>query len=217
MGYNGAGKTTLIKLLQRLYDVSEGSIKINGTDIRSVPLSEYRSLFSSVFQDYKLFGASVASNVKMEPVERSDELSVTSALKKSGFDTRLNELGQGIWTELTKEFDDSGVNLSGGESQKIAIARTFYRQTPIIILDEPSSSLDPVSEYTLNQTMLKSGRNRTVIFISHRLSSTVLADRIYMLENGRIIEQGSHRQLMAANGKYAEMFHLQSRQYQRES
>ncbi len=214
VGYNGAGKTTLIKLLLRLYDVTGGSIQVNDTDIRRIKKSDYCRLFSSVFQDYKIFGATVADNVKMEPASQEDAPAVKEALEESGFHECLSSLEQGVWTELTKEFDDHGVNLSGGESQKVAIARTFYRPTPVIILDEPSSALDPISEYRLNQAMLRSAKDRTVIFISHRLSSTVLADRIYMLENGRIIEEGSHGELMARGGKYAEMFRLQSSQYQ---
>lgn len=114
---------------------------------------------------------------------------------------------------MTREFDEEGVNFSGGEAQKVAIARGFLKDCPIIILDEPSSALDPISEYNLNETMLHAARNKTVIFISHRLSSTKMADRIYMLEKGRIIEQGSHQELMSLGGKYAQMFQLQSEKY----
>ena len=116
-------------------------------------------------------------------------------------------------TSLTREFDEEGVNLSGGESQKVAIARTFYKYCPVIILDEPSSALDPVSEYQLNEMMLKAAKDKAVIFISHRLSSTVMADRIYMLEQGKIIEVGSHKELMEQNGKYAQMFRMQAEKY----
>ena len=119
----------------------------------------------------------------------------------------------GIGTPLTREFDEEGVNLSGGEAQKVAIARTFYRYCPIIILDEPSSALDPISEYQLNQAMLEAARDKAVIFISHRLSSTVMADKIYMFENGRVIESGSHSELMELDGKYAQMFQMQAEKY----
>jgi len=135
-------------------------------------------------------------------------------LEKSGFSEKLASMPNGIHTELTKEFDKDGVSLSGGEFQKIAIARAFMKKSDIIILDEPSSALDPMSEYELNQTMMSAAFDKTVIFISHRLSTTIMADRIYMLDNGHIIEQGNHTELMEQNGKYAEMFRMQAEKYQ---
>ena len=213
VGYNGAGKTTLIKLLLRLYDVSQGQICLNGQDIREYDKKEYRSLFATVFQDYKIFASTIADNVKMDVAEQSDAEKIELALKQSGFAERLTSLPQKINTPLTREFEEEGVNLSGGEAQKVAIARTFYKYCPIIILDEPSSALDPISEYQLNQAMLEVAKDKTVIFISHRLSSTVMADRIYMLEQGHIIEQGSHKELMALDGKYAQMFRMQAEKY----
>ena len=237
VGYNGAGKSTLIKLLLHLYDVKSGSIKVNGRDIREYHKDSYRELFASVFQDYKIFAASIEDNVQMgtslntqRPVvgtvpktaseildgtgDETEEAAILRALTDSGFKQRLGTLPKGIQTQLTREFDEEGINLSGGEAQKIAIARTFYKYCPVIILDEPSSALDPISEYHLNETMLKAAEHKAVIFISHRLSSTVMADRIYMLEKGRIIECGSHSALMEQNGKYAEMFRLQAEKYQ---
>ncbi len=213
VGYNGAGKSTLIKLLLRLYDVKEGSIRLNGRDIRDYDPKYYRSLFATIFQDYKIFASSVADNVKMDIAEESDRGEIERALFLSGFSERLHALSNGMDTRMTREFEEDGVNLSGGEAQKVAIARTFYRRHPIIILDEPSSALDPISEYQLNQTMLHAAKDKTVLFISHRLSSTVLADRIYMLEKGRIIESGSHKELMDLGGKYAQMFRLQAERY----
>lgn len=213
VGYNGAGKTTLTKLLMRLYDVTDGVIRVNGTDIREYKVKSYRGLFASVFQDFKLFAASLAENVKMDLVQKADYAKLARALGESGFQSRLDSLKNGLETGLTREFDDAGVNLSGGEAQKVAIARTFYRPCPVIILDEPSSALDPLSEYELNQTMLHAAEHKAVVFISHRLSSTVMADRIYMLEKGRIIEEGSHTELMQRNGKYAEMFRMQAEKY----
>lgn len=288
VGYNGAGKSTLIKLLLHLYDVKSGSIKVNGRDIREYNKDSYRELFASVFQDYKIFAATIQDNVQMgtslntqlsaaetghKNIEKKglsagaprnnnnetnpenkrekglpektisnadnstknrntkqevsspktsseildgtgDETAILCALADSGFEQRLDTLPKGIQTQLTREFDEEGINLSGGEAQKIAIARTFYKYCPVIILDEPSSALDPISEYHLNETMLKAAEHKAVIFISHRLSSTVMADRIYMLEQGRIIECGSHSALMEQNGKYAEMFRLQAEKYQ---
>lgn len=213
VGYNGAGKTTLIKLLLRLYDVSQGQICLNGQDIREYDRKNYSSLFATVFQDYKIFASTIADNVKMDVAVKSDAEQIEQALVQSGFAKRLESLSQGIDTPLTREFEKEGVNLSGGEAQKVAIARTFYKYCPIIILDEPSSALDPISEYQLNQAMLEVAKDKTVIFISHRLSSTVMADRIYMLEQGNIIEQGNHKELLALGGKYAQMFRMQAEKY----
>lgn len=213
VGYNGAGKTTLIKLLLRLYDVSQGQICLNGHDIREYDKKKYRSLFATVFQDYKIFASTIADNVKMDVAMASDTDKIELALKQSGFAERLASLPAGINTQLTREFEEEGINLSGGEAQKVAIARTFYKYCPIIILDEPSSALDPISEYQLNQAMLEVAKDKTVIFISHRLSSTVMADRIYMLEQGNVIEQGNHKELMEMNGKYAQMFRMQAEKY----
>jgi ATP-binding cassette subfamily B protein len=213
VGYNGAGKTTLTKLLMRLYDVSEGEILYNNVNIKDYKIQEYRNSFGAVFQDYQIFASSIAENVLMNEVKETDTEHILEAIQSSGFTDKLNLLNKGIHTQLTREFDETGVNLSGGEAQKLAIARVFAKTCPIIILDEPSSALDPISEYNLNETMLEASKNKTVIFISHRLSSTLMADRVYMLENGEIIEEGSHAKLMSLDGKYAEMFNLQAEKY----
>ena len=213
VGYNGAGKTTLTKLLMRLYDVSGGEVLYNGVNIKDYKLSEYRKLFGAVFQDYELFASSLADNVVMDDVGH-DEDEILDALHNSGFSERLEEMEHGLQTHITREFDDEGTALSGGEAQKVAIARVLYKDCKMIVLDEPSSALDPISEYHLNETILKQADNRTVIFISHRLSTTRLADVIYMLEDGKIVEHGSHDELMALDGKYAYMFNLQASKYQ---
>lgn len=213
VGYNGAGKSTLIKLLLRLYDVRQGTIRFNGRDIREYEKKSYRALFAAAFQDYKIFASDIADNVKMDVAKEADKESIENALYRSGLSERLETLTDGIYTPLTREFDERGINLSGGESQKIAIARTFYKYCPVIILDEPSSALDPISEYQLNRTMMEAAKDKAVIYISHRLSSTVMADRIYMLEQGRIIETGSHKELMELDGKYAQMFKMQAEKY----
>ncbi len=208
VGYNGAGKTTLTNLMLRLYDVNGGSIKIGGTDIRDVTVESHRARFAAVFQDFQIFGASVGENVALE--KEFDEKRVLDALKKAGF---TKDLPNGVNTILLREFDDDGLMLSGGEQQKIAIARAFYKNCPYIILDEPSANLDPVSEYELNQAISKACVDKTVVFISHRLSTTRHADRILMLEKGKVIESGSHEELMEKNGKYAYMFRLQAEKY----
>lgn len=208
VGFNGAGKTTLTNLLLRLYDVSEGSIKIDGEDIRTVKTSEHRNRFAAVFQDFQIFSCNVGENVALDSTYNSND--VKSALNHSGFDKKLKG---GTQTELLREFDDEGVMLSGGEAQKIAVARAFYKKCPYVILDEPSANLDPIAEYNLNRAMLEAAEDKTVIFISHRLSTTVNADKIYVMEQGRIIESGSHKELMSKNGTYAEMFNLQAEKY----
>lgn len=218
VGYNGAGKTTLTKLLMRLYDPTEGSITYNGRDLREYDLADLRGRVAAVFQDYRIFAATIAENVvggelaKGEEGQRQRER-VCEALRKSTFAGKLATLEKGIDTPLTREFEDDGVQLSGGEAQKIAIARAFYQDADLIILDEPSSALDPNAEYELNRALYEYAEDKTVIFISHRLSTTRHADRIYMFESGRLIEAGSHEQLIAQNGKYAYMFNLQAENY----
>lgn len=208
VGYNGAGKTTLTNLLLRLYDATEGAILIDGEDIRNVTAESHRDRFAAVFQDFQIFSCSLGENVALDI--NPDEERVWDALKHSGFN---KELKNGINSELLREFDDDGVMLSGGEAQKTAIARAFYKDCPYVILDEPSANLDPVAEYNLNQAMIEAADHKTVIFISHRLSTTVNADRIYVMENGRIIESGSHQELMELDGTYAYMFNLQAEKY----
>ena len=208
VGYNGAGKTTLTNLLLRLYDVKSGEIIIGDRDIREETVESHRARFAAVFQDFQIFSASVGENVALS--SDYDEERVWDALRKAGFE---KELPNGLKTILLREFDDNGLMLSGGEQQKVAIARAFYKNCPYVILDEPSANLDPVSEYELNHAMMTAAKDKTVIFISHRLSTTRNADKIFMMENGKIIERGSHEDLMKQNGKYAEMFNLQAEKY----
>ena len=217
VGYNGAGKTTLIKLLMRLYDPTEGCILLNGVDIREFSLKEYRKLFGVVFQDFKLFAAKISENVMMDRVGPQDRQKVLEALDKSDFTERLDGMENGIETILTKEFSKKGVNLSGGEAQKIAIARVFPGNKRMVILDEPSSALDPVTEFYVNQSMLKAAEDKSVVYISHRLSTTKMADRIIMLEAGKITEEGTHEQLMARKGNYARMFNMQAEKYRKKA
>lgn len=213
VGYNGAGKTTLIKLLMRLYDSTGGEILYNGRNITEYAPEKYREHIGAVFQDYKIFAATLAENVMGGEYTVADEESVMSALNAASFGEKLKQLPRGIHSQLTTEFSKEGVGLSGGESQKIAIARVFARPFELIIMDEPSSALDPIAEYELNQSILQNAEGRTVIFISHRLSTTRMADKIYMFDDGEIIERGSHDELMLQNGKYAEMYRIQAKKY----
>ena len=218
VGENGAGKTTLVKLLMHLYDVTDGSICYGGHDIREYGTGEYRERIGAVFQDYQIYGATLAENVLMDEVEVGDRERILEALKQADFEKRLSRLPDGPDTNMTREFREDGTMLSGGEAQKVAIARMFVRTGKqfLAILDEPSSALDPLAEYQLNTNMMKNAGDAAVIFISHRLSTTRDADRIYMFENGRIIEQGSHQELMRLGGKYAAMFEKQAYYYQDE-
>ena len=214
VGYNGAGKTTLLKLLMRLYDPTEGEILLNGKDIRRYDTDAYRARIGTVFQDFKIFSATIAENVMNGTFDEArDRETVLSALSASGFSEKLASLERGIDTVLTREFDENGTGLSGGEAQKVAIARVFARPYDLIIMDEPSSALDPIAEYELNQSILKETAEKTVIFISHRLSTTRMADRIYMFDAGRLAEVGTHEELMDLGGKYARMFTLQAEKY----
>ncbi len=213
VGYNGAGKTTLVKLLMRLYDVDNGSILADGKDIRSYDVQKYRDTIGTVFQDFQIFAGSIRENVLLDVADGCDEERIKAALADSGLMKRVDGMEKGLETPLTTEFAQDGVNLSGGESQKLAIARVFYQKAGLMILDEPSSALDPIAEYQLNHAMLTATKDKTVIFISHRLSTTRLADRIIMLEQGRIVEQGSHEQLLAQKGKYAQMWRAQAGAY----
>lgn len=208
VGYNGAGKTTLTNLLLRLYDVTDGEILIGGRNIKDEIIKSHRNRFSAVFQDFQLFAATLGENVALDTDYNENE--VMQALKHSGFD---KELPNGVNTEALREFDDSGMMFSGGEAQKITVARAFYKNCPYVIMDEPSANLDPVAEYNLNKSMTEVAKNKTVIFISHRLSTTRHADRIYVMENGEIVENGTHDELMSQNGKYAYMFNLQAEKY----
>lgn len=207
VGYNGAGKTTFVKLLMRLYDPTEGEILLDGKNIREYDLAGYRRKTGAVFQDYQIFAATLYDNVAMDTSEGQQE-SVRAALAKSGFAG-----APPLDTPLTREFSDDGVNLSGGESQKTAIARAFFKSADYMVFDEPSSSLDPISEYNIYNAMRGASVGKTVIFISHRLSSAKIADKIYMFENGKIIETGNHETLMGRSGKYAEMFNMQAEKY----
>lgn len=213
VGHNGAGKTTIVKLLLRLYDPVSGTIRVNGRDIREYDLHAYREMFAATFQDFSIMGMTIKENVLMgRHYENEDEL-VTRALKRAGVYEKVQSLPKGIHTMMTKEFEEDGAVLSGGENQKLAVARTFAKESPVKIFDEPSSALDPVAEYELFKNIMKEGRDHTMLFISHRLSSVKSCDKVFMLEKGRLIEEGSHRQLMDLGGSYAQMYKKQAMNY----
>lgn len=212
VGFNGAGKSTLIKLMLRLYDPDSGNISYAGENVRHYKLSEYRKLFGTLFQDFEIFATDIDGNIGMQ-AENVNEERADMAIRKAGFWNRFREMPLGYDTQLMKEFADDGVNLSGGEAQKLALARVLYANSSIIVLDEPSSALDPIAEYRLNRTITELSDDKTVVIISHRLSTTRFVDKIYMLENGMIKEQGTHDSLMKLNGAYAQMFRLQAERY----
>ena len=214
VGHNGAGKSTLVKLLMRLYEPTSGNIYLNGREIGGYQLSAYRNCFSTVFQDFKVFSLTVGENILMRRTTEDDAALLTESLRESGMLDTVSSFPQGFDTQMSREFDDKGVSLSGGQNQKIALSRLYAKNAPIAILDEPSSALDPIAEYELFENMKRICEGRTVIFISHRLSSAISADVIFMMEHGRIIERGSHESLMRQNGKYAEMFRKQAEKYE---
>ena len=213
VGHNGAGKSTIIKLLMRFYDPTEGEIFLNGRNIKEYNLQKYRALFATAFQDCRILSLSVLENVLMKKAGDGDRERVAEALQMAGVYDKIMSLPNGMDTILLKEFCEDGVVLSGGQYQKIGVARAFVRQCPIKIFDEPSSALDPISEYQLFDNILKSSREKTVLFISHRLSSVQNADWVFMLENGMVKEEGTHLMLMKKQGIYADMYKKQAENY----
>ena len=215
VGHNGAGKSTIIKLLLRFYDPTQGEILLNGRNIKEYNLQKYRSLFATAFQDNRMFSMTVSDNVTLGEnlSDEEKETVVTEALQLSGVYEKVMSLPKGMDTTLTREFDDEGAVLSGGEFQKIVVARAFARNCPIKVFDEPSSALDPIAEYKLFDNILKACKKNTLLFISHRLSSVQNADHVFLLEKGEVKEEGTHRELMAKNGLYADMYNKQAENY----
>ena len=213
VGHNGAGKTTLVKLLARLYDPQEGQILIDGHDVREYDPDALRNEFGVLFQDYVSYQFSARENIGVGRIERLDDATaITDAATKSGASTVIEGLPQGYETVLGKWFE-GGVNLSGGEWQKVALGRAFMREAQTLILDEPSAALDARAEYELFSRLQELAHGRTAIFISHRFSTVRRADRILVFEEGRLIESGTHEELVALGGRYAELFNLQAASY----
>lgn len=216
VGHNGAGKTTLSKLIMRLYDVEEGEILYNGKNIKEYDLLKYREKFASVFQDYRIFAMTVAENVLIEEVDENNIATAQKALRQSGVYDKILSLDDKENSILTREFDDEGVLLSGGESQKVTIARMFAKNFDLAILDEPSSALDPVAETKMYDSLMEGTKDKTVIYISHRLSSATRSDNILVFDHGELIESGKHEELMTLGGEYCKMFTLQASGYREE-
>lgn len=215
VGINGAGKTTFVKLLLRFYDATDGEILYNGINIKEYDIDDLRNRFATVFQDYKNFALSVNENVICRICDEEDKKIARDALIKSGVYDKIMTLSNGADTVLTREFDENGAGLSGGESQKMATARMFAKNFDIAILDEPSSALDPIAEYKMYENLISATKDKTVIYISHRLSSAVLSDKIFVLGGGSVLESGTHSELMNSDGVYAKMFALQASSYRK--
>jgi ATP-binding cassette subfamily B protein len=212
VGMNGSGKTTFIKLLCRLYDPTEGEILLNGVNIKKYDYQEYMSIFSVVFQDFQLFSFSLGQNVAASA--EYDREKVVACLEKAGFGERLEAMPKGVETSLYKNFDLDGVEISGGEAQKIALARALYKDAPFIILDEPTAALDPVSEYEVYSKFDEIAGDRTAVYISHRLASCRFCDKIAVFHQGAIIQTGSHEELLTdSGGKYYELWNAQAQYY----
>ena len=215
VGYNGAGKTTLIKLIMGLYPATSGKILVNGKDINDIDGESYRKRFGTVFQDLQVFAMPLVENVLMrKPSGEEDYKAAEKALIAAQFDVNHPGLEKSLDTVVTREFDEKGFVPSGGQAQKIAIARVFAHEPDMVILDEPSSALDPLAEYNMYNNMMRISLGRGVIFISHRLSSARMADKIYMMKDGQVVEHGTHEELMELEGSYYDMFMLQAENYQ---
>ena len=217
VGENGAGKTTLIKLIEGLYHPTEGTILIDGVSTVQLDQQSLRRSIAAVMQKPVHYSFTIAENILLREVQNdTDRRRVQEVLEESGLWERVSHLPKGMDSVLGKEFDEEGIELSGGESQKLAIARALYEDAGVLILDEPANSLDPIAEAEMYERMFAAGKDRTLILISHRLYSTRKADRICYIENGKIVEEGTHEELMKVNGKYAAMYHLQAGLYVQE-
>ena len=212
VGRNGSGKTTFIKLLCRFYDVTEGQILINGIDVRQYSKESLQKLYSVVFQDYKIFSTTLAQNVSAS--NAYDEQRLYASLDKANMKDRVLKMEKREQTYLYKDLDQSGVEISGGEAQKLALARALYKDAPVVILDEPTAALDPIAEYEIYNRFNSFVEGKTAIYISHRLSSCAFCDKIAVFHQARLEELGTHQELLAQQGKYAELWHAQAVYYQ---
>lgn len=211
VGYNGAGKSTIIKLICRLYTPTEGEILYNGSNIATLKYEEYSKLLSVVFQDFNIYSLSLKENIVLNG--RTDDGEIQMAIEKSGLSDKLKTLPRGLDTQLGREFDENGVEFSGGETQKVSCARAYYRNTAVIILDEPTASLDPVSEQQLYNRFNEIIGTKTAVYITHRLASVRFCDRLAVLVNGEMVEYGTHKELMKNKKVYYDMFTKQAKYY----
>lgn len=218
VGLNGAGKTTVVKLLLRFYEPVEGKITINGIDVRQYDIEEYRRIFGVVFQDFTNYAFTLRENIAISDLgAANNDTRIMAACDASGVSTMIKKWKNGLDSYVTKQFEEDGEVLSGGEGQKLAIARAFFRNSGLMVLDEPTASLDPESEHRIYEQFVQLCRGKSALFISHRLSSVTMADRILVLENGNILESGTHEELLRINGRYAYLFNLQAEKYIRKS
>jgi ATP-binding cassette subfamily B protein len=211
VGRNGSGKTTFIKLLCRLYNVTEGVIRVNGKDIRDYAYEEYVDIFSVVFQDYRMFSLELGENIAAS--EKVEEERVLDAMRKAGLGHRLENLPNGLDTYVGKEFEENGVNFSGGERQKLAIARAIYKDAPFVIMDEPTAALDPISECDVYESFDRLVGHKAAVYISHRLASCRFCDKILVFSEGGVVQNGSHEALVEQKGLYREMWNAQAQWY----
>ena len=217
VGLNGSGKSTIVKLLCRFYDPCDGQILIDGIDNKDYDIVKLRALFGVLFQDYVRYSFSLRENIALSDLTRiDDDKAIKQACDESNTSDFVNNWDNGIDENLTRRFDGRGKELSGGQWQRISLARAFFRNAPIILLDEPSAALDPIAEHQIFRDFSNLSKNKSALLISHRLSSITLADRILVLENGQIIEEGSHQELIKMNGRYAYLFDLQAKKYRNE-
>jgi ATP-binding cassette subfamily B protein len=215
VGMNGSGKSTMIKLLCRLYDPTEGEILLNGINIQKYDYDEYLSLFSVVFQDFQLFSFTLGENVAASRSYDRDK--AQRCLEEAGFGERLSQLPNGLDTYLNQDFDKSGVEMSGGEAQKIALARALYKDAPFVVLDEPTATLDPLAEYEIYTRFNDMVGSKTAVYISHRLSSCRFCDEIAVFQGGALVQYGSHAELLKDhNGQYYALWTAQAQYYTEE-
>lgn len=214
VGLNGSGKSTIVKLLCRFYDPTEGQILIDGTDVREYELNALRKLFGVLFQDYVQYSFTLRENIAMSDISKMNcDEEILAAAEQSRVTDFMSGWEKGLEESLTRQFDSEGKELSGGQWQRVSLARAFFRDAPIVLLDEPSAALDPVAEHEIFEDFSKISEDKSAVLISHRLSSITLCDRILVLTDGHIAEQGSHTELMEKNGEYARLFHLQASKY----
>lgn len=213
IGENGAGKSTFIKVLLRLYDVTEGAILLDGINIKEYDYKEYMDIIATVFQDYKIFSFSVLENIALSKTNEAQEEELNRVIEIGGIDNKISTLKNGIHTHLSRQFEEDGITLSGGEQQKIVLCRALFKNASLVILDEPTSSLSPLAEYDIYKRFNQMVEHKTAIFVSHRLSSSQFCDNIAFFHHGKIVEYGPHKELMELGGRYAEMFQLQASYY----